>query len=77
MCSQCGALNQELTLWDREWDCPVCGAHHLRDKNAAYNLRDEGLRLLAVGQTESQNAQGDTVRPGIRAGVVELRIPRL
>ena len=77
MCSQCGALNHELTLSDREWDCPVCGAHHHRDRNAAYNLRDEGLRILAVGQTESQNAQGDTVRPGIRAGVVELRIPRL
>jgi putative transposase len=64
LCNVCGALNDALTLSDREWDCD-CGAHHRRDFLAARNLRDEGLRILAVGQTESLNAQGDTVRPGM------------
>ncbi len=63
MCHVCGAINRELTLSDREWVCTTCGAHHHRDRNAAINIRDEGLRILAVGQTERLNARGDTVRP--------------
>jgi len=70
LCYACGAINHNLTLSDREWDCD-CGAHHKRDFLAACNIRDEGLRLLAVGYTESRNAQGDTVRPGT-SGLVSL-----
>jgi putative transposase len=62
MCNRCGALNETLTLKDREWDCD-CGAHHKRDFNAACNIRDEGLRILAEGHSESLNAQGQSVRP--------------
>jgi putative transposase len=62
MCNACGALNNALTLSDREWDCD-CGAHHKRDFLAACNIRDEGLRMLAEGYSESLNAQGQTVRP--------------
>jgi putative transposase len=62
MCNRCGALKDNLTLSDREWDCG-CGAHHKRDFLAACNIRDEGLRILAVGQMESRNAQGQSVRP--------------
>ena len=43
MCRFCGAINSELTLKDREWDC-ACGAHLIRDHNAAINIREEGLR---------------------------------
>lgn len=62
MCNVCGALNDRLSLSDREWTCG-CGAHHSRDLNAAVNIRTEGLRMLAEGYSESQNARGRTVRP--------------
>lgn len=48
MCSECGSLNQRLTLSDREWDCQ-CGAHHDRDDNAAKNILAAGLAVTAHG----------------------------
>ena len=57
MCNRCGALNDGLTLSDREWECD-CGARHKRDFLAACNIRDEGVRMLAVGQTESPKRSG-------------------
>ena len=61
-CHVCGAVNRALTLEDRSWTC-VCGVYHDRDFNAALNIRTEGLKLLAVGCTDSLNAQGAGVRP--------------
>jgi putative transposase len=57
MCNRCGSLNDRLSLSDREWECD-CGARHKRDFLAACNIRDEGLRMLAVGQTESPKRSG-------------------
>lgn len=46
-CNECGYVNKELTLSDREWTCE-CGAHHSRDVNAAINIRDVGLQLATA-----------------------------
>ena len=45
-CSACGHVLEELPLSARKWKCPVCGAVHDRDVNAARNILVEGLRIL-------------------------------
>ncbi len=37
-CSRCSQVNAELTLADRIWTCPGCGAMRDRDENAGTNL---------------------------------------
>jgi putative transposase len=77
LCHVCSFKNAALTLSDRTWQCPLCGTVHDRDLNAALNIRDEGLRILAVGYPESLNACGGAVRPPTVARPSEARIPRL
>ena len=48
LCHVCGYQNNETKdLSVREWDCPKCGSHHNRDKNAAINIREEARRISA------------------------------
>lgn len=73
---------EKMGLDVRSFECPHCGQRHDRDVNAAINIRNEGLRLLALGT--SATAQGGGVRPkrGRRkstlseASAVELGSPR-
>lgn len=48
LCHVCGYQNNDTKdLSVREWDCPKCGSHHNRDKNAAINIREEARRISA------------------------------
>lgn len=71
LCGSCSAINDDLTLSDREWTC-ACGVHHDRDLNAARNIDREGKRLfdqmVAAGYAETQNACGDSVSPIVTVG---------
>ena len=46
-CSCCGHTLQKLDLATRQWTCPECGTSHDRDINAAINIREAGLAILA------------------------------
>lgn len=52
-CNDCGYLmgsddqSNKLTLKDRQWICPNCGVHHMRDHNAAMNVLTKGQLALA------------------------------
>lgn len=51
-CNNCLYQVSDLPLDIRHWECPSCGMHRDRDINAARNIEDEGLRILAVGYAE-------------------------
>lgn len=77
-CSQvdCQEKNKRLELKDRQWVCSHCGQVHERDDNAAFNLWQEGWRLLE--ETFQQNtgemlAAGSVVRGS--KGVMFQAIP--
>ena len=48
-CSNCGWINQNLTLKDRNWTCSQCAIKHDRDYNASINILQEGLRNISSG----------------------------
>ena len=60
-CSNCLHQLDNLSLDIRSGQCPKCQTVHDRDINAAMNIRDEGLRLLAGGHLA--NASFQCVRP--------------
>ncbi|MEG4006245.1 RNA-guided endonuclease TnpB family protein [Microcoleus sp. Pol11C1] len=48
-CGNCGHIVEKMLLNVREWDCPICGAHHDRDINAAKNILAAGLAVKVCG----------------------------
>lgn len=62
-CSACGHRLDALPLSVRVWDCPVCGARHDRDVNAARNILAEGKRILS-------NTEGTAGHAGTVAAIV-------
>ena len=59
----CGYVNKDLTLKDREWNCPNCGRHNDRDLLAAVNIKRFGLQKQnLIGEEISApvvNGEGD------------------
>ncbi len=60
-CNHCLNVVDSLPLDVRQWECPRCKTKHDRDINASKNIRDEGLRIMSLGTSES--AYCPDVRP--------------
>ncbi len=54
-CSNCGAINKELKLKDREWSCPKCSSVLDRDRNAACNIKSFALKNHLSGEHRLKN----------------------
>lgn len=59
LCPECGSLNENLKLSDREWTCG-CGAKHDRDLNASINIKNFGIEQYRRNYGNS-NACGETL----------------
>jgi putative transposase len=62
-CNNCLHKVSEMPLKVRHWDCPKCHSHNDRDINAAKNIRDEALRIIALGTSASANGR-NVSQPG-------------
>lgn len=61
LCSNTLLSVSKMDLSVRLFDCPHCGHKHDRDINAAINIKNEGLRILSLGTSDT--ALGGSVRP--------------
>jgi putative transposase len=73
-CHRCRYVNRKLTLAEREWRCPSCGATLDRDLNAAINIERRGkiaclgeVRPEAQGTDEAMKGNEQTTAPILRA----------
>jgi transposase len=64
----CGFLNHDLTLKDREWTCPSCGITHDRGQHAAINVKR--LASYTVGAVAMRSA---TDAPGFGDLALQVR----
>ncbi len=71
LCSNCGHKYEELQLKEREWTCEACNTRLLRDENAAYNIRLEGMRILGLGH--SPHGDGVRLQTCSEATICEVR----
>ena len=65
--NKCKFVNQDLTLKDREWLCPVCGTKLDRDINASENILEQGLMIYNSGcgmQSESKQKREEALPLG-------------
>ncbi|WP_009631883.1 RNA-guided endonuclease InsQ/TnpB family protein [Synechocystis sp. PCC 7509] len=73
-CNVCLNKIGSLALDVRSWDCAKCKTHHDRDINAALNIRNEALRILSLGTSDTANG-GNVSQPG-KTSVLLDAVPR-
>ena len=88
LCSCCGWKYENITLDVRKWTCPKCGTNHIRDVNAAINLKNyiplEEREFTPVKSSKAANiamlalraAELDEAGSGLRV-TVHRNIPHL
>ena len=68
-CNVCLNKVDSLDLDVRAWTCSKCQIHHDRDINAAINIKNEALRILALGTSATANG-GDVSQQEQNLGFV-------
>lgn len=59
ICHCCGFKNPiTKNLKVRSWTCPECGAEHIRDVNAAINLKMNAIKTVGQGVSEFRSVEG-------------------
>jgi putative transposase len=59
ICHCCGFKNPiTKNLNIRSWTCPECGAEHIRDVNAAINLKTNAIKTVGQGVSEFRSVEG-------------------
>ena len=59
ICHCCGFKNPiTKNLNIRSWICPECGANHIRDVNAAINLKENAIKNVGQGVSEFRSVEG-------------------
>lgn len=59
ICHCCGFKNPiTKNLNIRSWTCPECGAEHIRDVNAAINLKMNAIKTVGQGVSEFRSVEG-------------------
>ena len=59
ICHCCGFKNPiTKNLAIRSWICPECGADHIRDVNAAINLKENAIKTVGQGVSEFRSVEG-------------------
>ena len=59
ICHCCGFKNPiTKNLAIRSWICPECGADHIRDVNAAINLKENAIKNVGQGAPEFRSVEG-------------------
>lgn len=65
ICSRCNYRMESMPLSVRSWECPVCGARHDRDQNAAENLVKWAVSstVAACGEEGSGSTYSSAAKP--------------
>ena len=68
---ECGYVYNELSLYEREWICPVCGQYHDRDYHAANNILRQGI--VSLGSPDKTRKSAVTTVRGRKARVANTQ----
>lgn len=59
ICSNCGEINHDLELKDREWICSNCKVKHDRDENASTNIKKFALQKQNLIKQAPKELRGE------------------